>query len=218
MVAPRHRKGKCGQNPSRNGREDQTGAGREDQEEAHEASFRRRDPILPQDTPEFINPGPQPRPGRKKHNTAVLSWICYFPWLEQALEDRVRSGKKPYRNNNLSDLLFLTCEIVWWLRPSTHEQVRNENVGKPKANFVYRHRTSDGKWWITARPAVWAKKYHWPHRIYGQRMVNRLIELGIVEECPLIVDKKFGPNTRWIRVLIENCPRTYNPDWPPVGA
>jgi len=214
----RRRKGKGGADPSRNGREDQTGAGRHDEEDRHEASFQRRDPILPQAEPAFINPGPQPKPGRKKHNTAILLWLCYIPWLKSALAERVYSGKKPFRNDQLSDLLLLTCEIIWWLRPSTHEHVRNENVGKPKASAIYRHRTSDGKWWIATRPTAWAKKYHWPSKLYAQRLIDRLVELGVAELCPSIIDKKFGPDTRWIRIRIEDCPRQCNPDWPPVGA
>jgi hypothetical protein len=215
----RGRKGKRGQDPSRNGQHDPTGAGRPRDEDAHEANFRRRDPILPRpDDPEFINPGPQPRPGRKKHNDAFLLWHGYRRWIKLALQDRVESGKKPYRNNQLTDLLILTCEIVWWLRPSTHEYVKNENIGKPKADAIYRHRTSEGKWWITTRPTAWAKKYDWPNRRFAQRLIDRLVELGVAELCPLVVDKKFGPNTKLIRIRVERCPRQYNPDWPSDGA
>ena len=55
------------------------------------------------------------------------------------------------------------------------------------------------------------EKYSWPSRLYAQRLIDRLEELGVAELCPM-AGGKFGRDTRLIRIRIENCPPEYNPD------
>src|SRR5262245_51484475 len=202
--------------PSRNGRHtDGVGAGDPKQEEAHDEQFRKRrkDRVLfsrTADDPDRFNPGCRPPIGRKKHNSIIVFWLGYGHWLRSLIEKRRQAGHK-YSNDMLSEMQILICEIVYWTRAPEHPNVDAEDIGKPRAGARYSHRTSDGKWWIVARCGAWAKKFCWSSKKFVRRLLDRLIQLGVVEVCPFTVGS-FGPSTRLVRVKVEDCPHEFNPD------
>src|SRR5262245_13345047 len=180
MVRKRTRAAKPSSNG--NGRHaDGVGAGREKDEAEHDEQFIRsegRTDALIKPHAKYLNPGPTPKIGRRQHNRAVILWLGYAEWLRLRLRQRVDRGRKKYRNDLLTPMHVLLCEIVYWLRPPTHDYVRKEDIGKPRAAKALRHRTSDGRWWIVCQPSKWAKKYALPSRWFAIRLIGRWVELA----------------------------------------